>query len=77
MGTGDEVIVPANTYIATWLAVTAVGATPVPVEPGLETANLNPALIQTAITSNTRAIIPVHLYGQPCEMDQIMEVAQV
>lgn len=75
IGTGDEVIVPANTYIATWLAVTAVGATPVPVEPGLDTANLNPALLQTAITSNTKAIIPVHLYGQPCEMDQIMEVA--
>jgi len=73
---GDEVIVPANTYIATWLAVTYTGATPVPVEPAAGTYNLDPALIEAAITPRTRAIIAVHLYGQPADMDPIMEIAK-
>jgi len=73
---GDEVIVPSNTYIATWLAVSIVGATPIPVEPRLTTYNLNPDLIQGVITKRTRAIIPVHLYGQPCEMDSIVDIAK-
>lgn len=72
---GDEVLVPANTYIATWLAVTAVGAKPVPVEPRITTANLNPDLLEAAITPRTKAIIAVHLYGQPCEMERINAVA--
>lgn len=75
IGEGDEVIVPSNTYIATWLAVSYVGATPIPVEPKIETYNINPGLIQEKITSRTKAIIPVHLYGQCCEMDAIMEIA--
>jgi dTDP-4-amino-4,6-dideoxygalactose transaminase len=73
---GDEVIVPANTYIATWLAVSHVGATPVPVEPELHTSNINPSRIAEAITPLTRAIIPVHLYGQACRMPEIMALAQ-
>ena len=76
IGPGDEVIVPSNTYIATALAVTNVGATPVFVEPRYETANINPDLIERAITSKTKAIIPVHLYGQACEMKAIMEIAE-
>jgi dTDP-4-amino-4,6-dideoxygalactose transaminase len=72
---GDEVIVPSNTYIATALAVSQVGAIPVFVEPRIETYNINPELISTVITEKTRAIIPVHLYGQACEMDAIMEIA--
>ena len=75
IGEGDEVIVPSNTYIATALAVTYVGATPVFVEPDIRTFNINPALIEAAITSKTKAIMPVHLYGQACDMDPIMEVA--
>lgn len=75
LGPGDEVIVPSNTYIATWLAVTQVGATPVPVEPERTTCNLDPALLEAAITPRTRAIMPVHLYGQACRMDEIMAVA--
>ncbi|MCD8524525.1 MAG: DegT/DnrJ/EryC1/StrS family aminotransferase [Gammaproteobacteria bacterium] len=75
VGEGDEVIVPSNTYIATWLAVSYVGATPVPVEPLLETYNLDPALIEAAITPKTKAIIPVHLYGQPADVDQMMGIA--
>lgn len=75
IGPGDEVIVPSNTYIATWLAVTQVGATPVPVEPDLTTSNLDPTRIAAAITPRTRAIMPVHLYGQACRMQEIMEVA--
>lgn len=75
IGKGDEVIVPANTYIATWLAVTYTGATPVPVEPLEATYNIDPALIEEAITSRTKAILPVHLYGQPAEMDPIREIA--
>lgn len=76
IGEGDEVIVPSNTYIATALAVTYVGATPVFVEPNIKTFNINPALIEDAITSKTKAVIPVHLYGQACDMDPIMEVAE-
>lgn len=76
IGPGDEVIVPSNTYIATWLAVTAVGATPVPVEPDMATHNLDPALIEPAITAHTRAILPVHLYGQPADLDPIIEIAR-
>lgn len=76
IGAGDEVIVPANTYIATWLAVSNSGATVVPVEPDERTFNLDPRRIETAITSKTRAVLPVHLYGQPAEMDAINEVAR-
>lgn len=72
----DEVIVPSNTYIATALAVTYVGATPIFVEPDIRTFNINPALIEERITDKTRAIMPVHLYGQPCDMDPIMEIAK-
>ena len=75
IGHGDEVIVPSNTFIATWLSVTESGAIPVPVEPDINTHNINPELIQRAITSRTRAIIPVHLYGQPADMDEINKVA--
>lgn len=75
IGPGDEVIVPSNTYIATWLAVTQVGATPVPVEPRITTCNLDPTQLSRALTTRTRAIIPVHLYGQACEMDAIMDFA--
>lgn len=75
IGPGDEVIVPSNTYIASVLAVTHVGATPVFVEPRWETYNINPELIEKAITSKTRAIMPVHLYGQACEMEAIMDIA--
>ena len=75
IGGGDEVIVPSNTYIATWLAVSNVGAIPVPVEPRIETYNIDPSRIQDSITSRTKAIIVVHLYGQPCDMDPINEIA--
>lgn len=75
IGPGDEVIVPANTYIATWLAVSYAGATPIPVEPDEKTYNIDPARIESAITKNTRAILPVHLYGQPADMDPILETA--
>jgi dTDP-4-amino-4,6-dideoxygalactose transaminase len=76
IGPGAEVIVPANTYIATWLAVSYAGATPVPVEPDPHTYNLDPARIAAAITPRTRAILPVHLYGQPADMDPINEIAR-
>ncbi len=75
IGPGDEVIVPSNTYIATWLAVTQVGATIVPVEPDPATSNLDPARIAAAVSSRTRAIMPVHLYGQACRMPEIMRLA--
>ncbi len=75
IGRGDEVIVPSNTYIATWLAVSAVGARPVPVEPDPATHNIDPARIASAVTPRTRAILPVHLYGQPADLDAILEVA--
>lgn len=72
---GDEIIVPSNTYIATALAVTYVGATPVFVEPDIRTFNIDPTKIEASITDKTKAIMPVHLYGQPCDMDPIMEIA--
>lgn len=75
IGPGDEVIVPSNTYIATWLAVTYSGATPVPVEPEQQTYNIDPSCIESAITERTKAIMPVHLYGQPADMDRINDVA--
>jgi dTDP-4-amino-4,6-dideoxygalactose transaminase len=75
VGAGDEVIVPSNTYIATWLAVSYSGATPVPVEPVEATYNINPERIEAAITSRTKAIMPVHLYGQPADMDAINGIA--
>jgi dTDP-4-amino-4,6-dideoxygalactose transaminase len=75
IGAGDEVVVPSNAYFASWLAVTRAGALPVPVEPRLSTYNLDPGLIEAAVTPRTRAILPVHLYGQPCEMDAIGEIA--
>ena len=73
---GDEVIVPSNTYIATALAVTYVGAKPVFVEPDIRTFNIDPARIEAAITEQTKAIMPVHLYGQPCDMEPIMAIAR-
>jgi dTDP-4-amino-4,6-dideoxygalactose transaminase len=73
---GDEVIVPSNTYIATALAVSYVGATPVFVEPDIKTYNIDPDKIEGAITSKTKAVMPVHLYGQACEMDRIEAIAQ-
>jgi dTDP-4-amino-4,6-dideoxygalactose transaminase len=76
IGPGDEVIVPSNTFIATWLAVSHCGATPVPVEPVEATYNLDPSLIEAAITPRTRAIIAVHLYGQPADMEGINAVAR-
>ena len=76
IGAGDEVIVPSNTFIATALAVTYTGATPVFVEPDIRTYNLDPAKIEEKLTAKTKAIMPVHLYGQPCDMDPIMEIAK-
>jgi dTDP-4-amino-4,6-dideoxygalactose transaminase len=76
IGVGDEVIVPSNTYIATALAVSYVGATPIFVEPNIETYNIDPNLIEAAITPKTKAIMPVHLYGQACEMDAILAIAK-
>lgn len=73
---GDEVIVPSNTYIATWLAVSHCGATPVPVEPDPVTHNIDPARIEAAITPRTKVILPVHLYGQPADMDPILAIAR-
>lgn len=76
IGTGDEVIIPSNTFVATALAVTYTGARPVLVEPTLADFNIDPACIEAAVTSRTKAIIPVHLYGQPADMDPIRQVAQ-
>jgi len=76
VGPGDEVIVPSNTYIATWLAVSQCGATPVPVEPVEATFNIDPNLIEAAITSRTKVILPVHLYGQPADLDPILAIAK-
>jgi dTDP-4-amino-4,6-dideoxygalactose transaminase len=78
MGVGprDEVIVPSNTYIATWLGVTQTGARPVAVEPINETYNLDPARIEEQITERTKVILPVHLYGQPADMDPITSIAR-
>jgi dTDP-4-amino-4,6-dideoxygalactose transaminase len=75
IGPGDEVIVPSNTYIATWLAVTYAGATPIPVEPDPQSYNLDPNRIDAALTENTRAILPVHLYGQAADMRPMMAIA--
>lgn len=76
IGPGDEVIVPSNTYIATWLAVSYAGAVPVPVEPDSRTYNIDPARIEAVITPRTKAILAVHLYGQPADMDPINEIAR-
>lgn len=76
IGKNDEVIVPSNTYIATWLAVSYAGATLMPVEPDSRTCNIDPARIEAAVTQRTKAIMPVHLYGQPADMDPILELAQ-
>ncbi len=76
IGPGDEVIVPSHTFIATWLAVMYAGARPVPVEPDARTGNIDPARIGAAITLRTRAILPVHLYGQPADMDAIHDIAR-
>ncbi len=73
---GDEVIVPANTYIATLLAVTEMGAVSVLVEPETESYNLDPKRIEEKITKKTKAIIPVHLYGLPCRMEEILLIAK-
>lgn len=76
IGAGDEVIVPSNTYIATWLAVSGVEATPVPVAPNPATHNIAPTLIEAAITPRTRTLLPVHLYGQPADLDPILDIAR-
>lgn len=76
IGVGDEVIVPANTYIATWLAVTHAGATLVAVEPDERTCNIDPQRIEAAITARTKAILVVHLYGQPADMDPVNALAK-
>ena len=76
VGPGDEVNVPSNTYIATWLAVSQCGATPVPVEPLEATFNIDPSLIEAAITPRTKAILPVHLYGQAADLDPILVLAR-
>jgi dTDP-4-amino-4,6-dideoxygalactose transaminase len=76
IGAGDEVIVPANTFIATWLAVSQCGATPIPVEPAKATYNIDAGRIDAVITPRTKAIIPVHLYGQPADIDPILEIAR-
>jgi dTDP-4-amino-4,6-dideoxygalactose transaminase len=76
VGPGDEVIVPSNTYIATWLAVSQCGATPVPVEPDAQTYNIDTTRIESVITPATRVILPVHLYGQPANLEPILSVAR-
>lgn len=75
IGEGDEVIVPGATFIATWLAVSAVGATPVAVDVDEQTLTIDPALVEAAVTPRTRAIIPVHLYGHPCDMAALNAIA--
>lgn len=76
LGPGDEVLVPSNTFIATWLAVTQAGAIPVPVEPDLLTHNITAEAVEAAITSSTKAIMPVHLYGHPADMDAIVTLGR-
>ncbi|HRE87575.1 MAG TPA: DegT/DnrJ/EryC1/StrS family aminotransferase [Myxococcota bacterium] len=76
IGPGDEVLVPSNTYIATWLAVSDVGATPIPVEPDPYTHNLDPTRLEAALTPRTRCVLPVHLYGQPADLDPILAFAR-
>ncbi|WP_332856265.1 DegT/DnrJ/EryC1/StrS family aminotransferase [Duganella sp. S19_KUP01_CR8] len=75
IGPGDEVIVPSNTFIATWLAVSDCGATPIPVEPTADGFNIDPARVEAAITPRTKAIMPVHLYGQTADMDPLQALA--
>ncbi len=77
VGPGDEVIVPSHTFVATWLAVSAVGARPVPVEPGPGSFNIDPLRIADAITPATKVVLPVHLYGQPADLDPILALAQL
>lgn len=76
IGPGDEVLVPENTFIATWLAVTMCGATPISVPADPKTFNIDPGSVATAVTSRTRAIIAVHLYGQPADLDALAEIAE-
>jgi dTDP-4-amino-4,6-dideoxygalactose transaminase len=76
IGAGDEVIVPSNTYIATWLAVSQCGAVPIPVEPVEFTYNLDPSKVEAAISPRTKAILPVHLYGQPADLDPMLALAR-
>lgn len=76
VGEGDEVIVPSNTYIATWLAVSQCGATPIPVEPDACSFNMDPLRVQEAITPRTKLLLPVHLYGQPADMDTFWTIAR-
>jgi len=73
---GDEVIVPSNTFIATWLAISSLKAIPIPVEPDIESYTINPDLIEEKITPRTKVIIPVHLYGSICEMNKINKIAK-
>ncbi len=75
IGPGDEVIVPGHTFIATWLAASHAGATPVPVDIDPATANIDPGRVEAAISSRTRAIVAVHLYGQPADMDPLLALA--
>jgi dTDP-4-amino-4,6-dideoxygalactose transaminase len=76
IGAGDEVIVPSNTFIATWLAVSQAGAIPVPVEPVESTYNMDPDRVEAAVTPRTKAVLPVHLYGQPADLDTILALAR-
>lgn len=76
VGVGDEVLVPTNTYIATWLAVSQCGARPVPVEPSIDSYNIDASLIAKAVTNKTKAIIAVHLYGRPAPLDEILSFAK-
>lgn len=76
VGPGDEVIVPSNTYIATWLAVSHTGAIPVPTEPNEKTYNMDAERIENVISERTKVILPVHLYGQPADMDPICNIAR-
>ena len=76
IGNNDEVIVPSHTYIATWIAITSVGAIPVPVEPDPKTYNIDPKKVEDVISPKTKVILPVHLYGQPADIGQILEIAK-
>ena len=76
IGSGDEVIVPGQTFIASWLAVSFAGATPVPVDVDERTGNISPALIEAALTPRTRAIMAVHLFGQPADMDALTDIGR-
>jgi dTDP-4-amino-4,6-dideoxygalactose transaminase len=76
IGPGDEVVVPAQTFIASWLAATEIGATPVPADVDEATLTMDPAAVRAAIGPRTAALMPVHLYGQPADMDPLMELAR-